>query len=92
MLDGGAAAVHGLHQWQKAQVKTQHLVFGVVGYPGNLVRVQARVDGVEHAARTTHTVVQLEMAVAVPGERGYAVAKCELQAIQRICNLARAHG
>ena len=50
MLDGAAACMHRLHQRQKAQVKTQHLVFGMVGNPGDLVGMQARVDGVQHTA------------------------------------------
>ena len=50
LFDGGALAVHRLHDGQEGHVKAQHLVFGVVGDPGHLVGVQARVDGVQHAA------------------------------------------
>jgi hypothetical protein len=32
--------VHRLHQGQESQVKAQHLVFGVVDDPGNLLGVQ----------------------------------------------------
>ena len=49
-LTVGQLRVHRLHQRQEGQVEAQHLVLGVVGDPGDLVRVQARVDGVQHAA------------------------------------------
>ena len=90
MFDGGAARMHGLHQRQEAQVKTQHLVFCVVGDPGNLVRVQARVDGMQDPARATHAVIDFKVAIAVPGQRGNPVAKRQLQPIQRIGHFAGA--
>ena len=49
MLDGAAAAVDGFDDRQKRHVKTQHFVFGMVGDPDNLVRVQARVQRVQDA-------------------------------------------
>ena len=49
-LTVGQRGVHRLHQRQEGQVEAQHLVFGVVGDPGDLVGMQARVDGVQHAA------------------------------------------
>jgi hypothetical protein len=79
--------VHGLHQRQEAQVEAQDLVFGVVGDPRDLVGVQARVDGVQHAAAAAHAVVQLQVAIAVPGQRGDAVAEQQLLAVQRIGHL-----
>ena len=81
-----------LHQRQKAQVKTQHLVFRVVGNPRDLVRVQAWVDGVQHPARATDAVIQLEVAVTIPRQRGNAVAEAEIQAVQRFGHLPRARG
>jgi len=93
LLDGRALGMHGLHQGQKVQVKAQHLVFGVVGDPGDLLGVQARVDGVQHAARAAHTEVHLHVAVAVPGQRGHAVAELQAQPVERIgqaaCALAQ---
>ena len=43
--------VHRLDDGQEGHVEAQHPVFGVVGDPGDLVGVQARVEGVQHAAR-----------------------------------------
>ncbi|MNT51041.1 hypothetical protein D3C72_1879890 [compost metagenome] len=79
--------MHRLHQRQEAQVEAQDLVFGMVGDPRDLVGVQARVDGVQHAAAAAHAVVQLQVAVAVPGQGGDAVAEQQLLAIQRIGHL-----
>ena len=46
----GAACVHRLHQRQEGDVKAHHLVFGMVDDPGDLIRMQSRVDGVQHTA------------------------------------------
>ena len=81
-----------LHQRQKRHVKAQHLVFGVVGDPCQLLGVQARVHGVQHAARATHTKVQLQMAVTVPGQGGDACALRHLLGIECVGHLTRAAG
>jgi hypothetical protein len=44
---------------KKRHVKAQHLVFGMVGNPRNLIWVQARVDGVQHTSAATDAKVQL---------------------------------
>ena len=49
IYDGGAAAVNLFHQGQKTHVKAQHVVFGVVHDPGQLLGVQTWVQGVQHA-------------------------------------------
>jgi hypothetical protein len=82
--------MESLHQRQEGQVEKQHLVFGVVGNPGHQVRVQARVQGVQHAAGTADAEIQLQVPVAVPGQRGNAVTELQLQHIQRLGHLARA--
>jgi hypothetical protein len=79
-LHGLRAAGHGLDQRQEGHVEEQHLVFGVVGDVGDLVRVQARVHGVQHRARAADREVQLHVAVAVPGQRGDAVAGLDASA------------
>ena len=87
LLDRGAQAVHGLHQGQKAQVKAQHLVFGVIHNPGHLLKVQARVDGVQHPARAAHAVIHLQVAVTVPGNAGHPGTLGQAQGIQRLRQL-----
>ena len=84
--------MHRLHQRQKAEVKTQHLVFSMVGYPGDLVWVQSRVDGVQHPAGATDAVVQLKVPVAVPRQRGDTVTERQLQCVQRGCHLPGTFG
>ena len=90
--DGAALAVDSLHQRQKTHVKAQHLVFGVVGYPGNQIGVQSRVDGVQHPARAADAVIQLKVAVAVPGQCGHPVAELQPHGVQGIGHLACAAG
>ena len=90
MPDACCLPLQGLHDRQKAHVKKQYLVFGVIGDPGDLVRVQARIQGVQHAPAATHAEIQFQMAVAVPGQRGNPVAEGQVQCLQRIGDLARA--
>jgi hypothetical protein len=66
-----------LDQRQEGQVEEQDLVFGMVGDPDDLVRVQARVQRVQHGARARHGVVQLHVAVAVPRQRRDPVAEAD---------------
>ena len=70
-----------LDQRQEGQVEEQDLVFGMVGDPDHLVGMQARVQRVQHGARARHRVVQLHVAVAVPGQRGDAVAEADAAAL-----------
>ena len=70
--------------------KGQHLVLGVVDDPGDLVGVQARVDGVQHAARARDAVEELQVAVAIPGQRGHPLGECQLIGVERVGHAARA--
>jgi hypothetical protein len=90
VLDGGATAVDRLDNRQKRHVKTQHLVFGVVRNPDDLVGMQTWVEGVQDAPRATDTEVQLQVPVAVPGQCRHAVAERQIHAVQGIGHLARA--
>ena len=88
----GTFAVHCCNQWCERGVETHHRVFSVVDDPGQLLRVQARVQRVQHALRAADTKVQLQVAVAIPGQGGHAVAVGQLVGIQCIGNLARTLG
>jgi hypothetical protein len=59
---------------QEGEVEEQHAILGVVGDVDDLVGMQARVERVQHRAQSRDRVVELEVAVAVPGERRDAVA------------------
>ena len=52
--------------------------------------MQARVDGVDDAAGAAHAVVQLEVAVAVPGQRAHAGIGSQAHTIERMGQLAGA--
>ena len=79
-----------LDQRQEGQVEEQRLVFGVVGDVDDLVRVQARVERVQHRARARHRVVELHVAMAVPGQRRDAVAALDAEAGKGVRHPARA--
>ena len=92
MFDRAASSMNGLNDGQKAHVKAQHLVFGMIRNPNDLVRVKARVQGMQYATGTTHTKVQLQVTVAIPGQRGYPVAEGQLHLVQGIGHPARTQG
>ena len=79
-----------LHQRQEAEVEAQHLVFRVVDDPGDLVGEEPRVDGVAHQLRARGAVVDLEVPVAVPGQRADPVAGLAAEPGQRLRQLAGA--
>ena len=57
---------------------------GMVRGPGDLLGVDARIERVEHEPRAGHRVIELEMPVLVPGERGDPVPTGEAQAAERV--------
>ena len=71
-------------------VDEQHMIFGVVDDVGDIVRRQARIDGVADRAYAGNAVIKFEMAVAVHGQRGDAVAEADAQLPQRSHQLSRA--
>ncbi len=81
---------HRFDQGQESQVEQQDLVFGMVGDIGDLLRMQARIDRMQHGAGTGHGVVGFHMAVAIPRQRGDAVAHLDAHALQGMGQLAGA--
>ena len=74
--EGSQARARGtqlLHQRHEREVEEKHRVLGVVQDPRDLVREKPRVDGVHHRAAAGDGVVELEVAVGIPGERGDAI-------------------
>ena len=68
-----------LHQRQEHRIDEQPGVLGVVDDEGDLLREQARIDGVADRADAGDAVVELEMAVVVPGERRDAIADADVE-------------
>ena len=64
-----AARRDRLDQRQEGQVEEQQPVLRVVDDVRDLVRMQARIDRVQHGAGTGDGVIQLQVPVAVPGQR-----------------------
>ena len=62
----------------------------MVGNPGDLLGVQARIEGVQNPASATDAKVKLQVAVAVPGQGGHPAAEFKPQAVKRMGYLARA--
>ena len=80
----------GLDQRQEGQVEEQHLVFGVVGDVGDLFRMQAGIDRVQDRAGAGHRVIQFHVAVAVPRQRGNALAHLDAESLQSMGGAPRA--
>ncbi|MCY1355492.1 hypothetical protein D9M69_419130 [compost metagenome] len=57
---------------------------------GHLIFMQARVDGVHDGTHPADAVVQLQVTIAVPGQRTDPVGGLDTQAGQRAGHLARA--
>ena len=79
-----------LDQLQEGQVEEYVLVLGVIDDVDDLLREQARIDGVTDGAAARGGVVDLEVAEAVPGERADAVGRSHPEGAQRVGKLARA--
>ena len=91
-LDGLHARGDRLDQRQEREVEEEDGVLRVIGDPHDLVRMQPGVERVQHGAGTRHRVVQLHVAVAVPGERRDTIAEADAVRGQRVGHAARALG
>ena len=76
-----------LNDGKESHIKAEHLVFCVIGNPCNLVWMQTRIDGVQNAATTAYSEIQLQMAIAIPGQSGYAVTERQLCCVQGVRDL-----
>ena len=72
----------GGDQRGEAAVHEQDFVLRMIDDVGDVVRVQARVDGVADRLHPRRGVVDLQMAIAVPGQRADAVAGADAQLLQ----------
>ena len=63
-----------LDQRHEGEVEEQHPVPGIVDDPGDLLGEEPGIDGVRDRADAADAVPELEMAVAVPGQRRHPVA------------------
>ena len=89
-LDGLEGGLELLDQRQEGQVEEQRRVLGVIGDVGDLLGEQPRIDGVADGADAGDGVVQLEMSIAVPGQRRHPVTRLDAEADQRVGELADA--
>ena len=76
--------------FRKVRSKNTYWSCGVIDDVGDLLREQARIDGVTDGAAARDGVVDLEVAEAVPGERADAVGRSHPERAQRVGELARA--
>ena len=91
-LDGLNARGDRLDQRQEGEIEEEDRVLRMVGNPHHLVRVQPGVERVQHGAGARHRVVQLHVAVAVPGQRRDAIAEADAVRSQCVGHSARALG
>ena len=89
-LHRSAARRDLLDKREKREIKENQAVFGVVDDVDDLVFEQARVDGVDHRLHARNTVIELVVAIPVPGERADALARLDAEAPERLRQLFRA--
>ena len=89
-LDARDLALQHLEQRQQRRVDEQHSVRRVVDDVLELLREQSGVDGVHDGAHARHRIVELEVAVVVPGQRRDPVAGLDAGGRQRVGELAGA--
>jgi hypothetical protein len=63
----------------EADIDEQHLIPGVIDDVGDVVRMQPRIDGVADRLHPRGGVVNLQMAIAVPGEGADPVLRADAQ-------------
>ena len=83
---------HLLPERQQAFVDEHGAVVGVVDDVGELVGVEAEVEGVEDAAHERDAEVGLEVRAVVPAERGDAIARPDAEIEQGAGEAAGADG
>jgi len=90
MLDRGQHRRELLDQGEDVDVDEDDLVLGIASDPGHLLREQTRVDRVADQLGAGHAVVDLHVAIAVPGQRAHTVTRLATQTRQSLSELARA--
>ncbi len=89
-LHARAMRRHAFHQRQEGGIEEHVLVFGVVDDVGDLLGEQARVDGMAYRSRARYAVVDLQVTIAIPGQRADTVARLHAQRGDGLGQLARA--
>ena len=83
-FDGLERGFELFDQRQEGCVEEQRRVLGMVGDVSDLLGEQPGIDGVADGADAGDGVVELEVAVAVPGQRGHPVSRLDAEPDQRI--------
>ena len=92
MAHAGQFTCHRFEQEKKGQVEAQYLIV-CIGYdPGQLARMEFRIERMQHPIGTGHGVVQLHVVVAVPRQRGHAIARSHAERQQGLGHLSRTGG
>src|SRR5690349_9473380 len=89
-LYGLKALPHTRYQSNEAGVHEQQTVTGVVDDIDDLIREQARIDGVADETRTRDSVINLQMPMVIPTERSNAVSALQTPGGKCIGELATA--
>ena len=74
-----------LDQRREREIEEHHAIFRVVHDVDELVVEEPRVDGMDDRSAPRHGIVKLEVAIAIPGERGYPVFRFDTQSGERAC-------
>ncbi len=80
---GGDLRRDGGEDGVEAGVREHHRVLGVVDDVGDVVGMQAGIDGVADRSHPRRAVIDFQMPVAVPGQRAHPVARLDAERLQR---------
>jgi len=89
-FEAGDLGGNHLDQLDEGEIDEQHLVFGIVHDPGDLVGKQPGVECVVDCSDTQNAVPGLKVAPCVPGHRGDAIADPAAIPVQSLGELERA--
>ena len=79
-----------LEQRHEHRINEYPSIFGMIDNIYELVRKQARIDGVANIPGPADSIINFQVPVVVPRERRHPIAVIQTQFIERVCELARA--
>ncbi len=82
-LDAWDLSGQRLQERNQRLVYEKDLVLGVIDDEFQVLWKQAQVEGVQDGAHAGHCVIQLEVPVVVPGQRGHPISRLDAEPLER---------
>jgi len=91
MLDALKLIPDLFDQGQEVEIEHQGFVFSVIDDVDQLIRKEARIERVDHAAHAGNAVPSLQVAVGVPSHGPHEIMLFQAEPFQRLSELFGAH-